>query len=97
MLTPLSNAELRKHKAAAQRLKAMLKMGRQGLSPPFLQSVDEALKHHPLIKVKFDEFKDQRKTLAPQLAEKTGSHLVILVGNVVVLFRPKPEPPAEGE
>jgi RNA-binding protein YhbY len=26
----------------------------------------------------------------PELAEKTGSHLVTRVGNVVVLYRPKP-------
>ncbi len=92
MLTPLTNAEIRQHKATAQRLKAMLKMGRQGLTPAFVQSVNDALQHHGLVKVKFDDFKDQRKTLAPQLAEKTGSHLIMLVGNVVVLFRPKPEP-----
>jgi RNA-binding protein len=89
VLTPLSNAETRKLRASAQRLKAMLKMGRQGLSPQFLDSVNEALSHHQLIKVKFDDLKEQRKTLAPELAEKTGSHLVTLVGNVAVLFRPK--------
>jgi len=89
MLPELSNAEVRKLKAAAQRMKSMLKMGRQGLSPQFIQTVDEALKHHELIKVKFEEFKDQRKTLAPELAQKTGSHLVTLVGHVAVLFRPK--------
>ena len=91
MLTPLSNAETRKLKASAQRLKAMVKMGRQGLSPQFLDNVNEALSHHQLIKVKFDDLKEQRKTLAPELAEKTGSHLVTLVGNVAVLFRPKAE------
>jgi RNA-binding protein len=89
VLTPLSNAETRKLKASAQRLKAMLKMGRQGLSSQFLESVNDALSHHQLIKVKFDDLKEQRKTLAPELAEKTGSHLVTLVGNVAVLFRPK--------
>ena len=89
MLTPLSNAETRKLKASAQRLKAMLKMGRQGLSAQFLVSVNDALSRHQLIKVKFDDLKEQRKTLAPELAEKTGSHLVTLVGNVAVLFRPK--------
>jgi RNA-binding protein len=78
-------------KASAQRLKAVLKMGRQGLSPQFLDSVNDALSHHQLIKVKFDDLKEQRKTLAPQLAEKTGSHLVTLVGNVVVLYRPRAE------
>jgi len=35
-------------------------------------------------------FKEQKKELAPQLAEKGGSHLVIRVGNVAVLYRPKP-------
>ena len=91
MLSPLSNAETRRLKASAQRLKAVLKMGRQGLSPQFLDSVNDALSHHQLIKVKFDDLKEQRKTLAPQLAEKTGSHLVTLVGNLVVLYRPRAE------
>jgi RNA-binding protein len=68
----------------------MLKIGKEGLSPQFLAALDELLKHHELVKVKFAEFKDQKKELAPQLAEKSGSHLVTRVGNVVVLYRPKP-------
>ena len=48
------------------------------------------LKHHELVKVKFDAFKEQKKQLAPQLAEKSRSHLVTRVGNVVVLYRPNP-------
>jgi RNA-binding protein YhbY len=42
--------------------------------------------------VKFAEFKEQKKDLAPQLAEKTGSHLVTLLGNVAVLFRRNQDP-----
>jgi RNA-binding protein len=86
-----SNPEIRKLKAAAQRMKATFKVGKAGLSPQFLQSVDEGLKHHALIKVKFDEFKEQKKELAPVLAEKTSSHLIMQVGNVVVLYRQKPQ------
>ena len=89
----LTNAQTRALKAQAQRLKAMLKVGKEGLSPQFLAALDELLKHHELVKVKFDEFKEQKKELAPQLAEKSGSHLVTRVGNVVVLFRPKPVEP----
>ena len=91
----LSNAETRALKARAQRLKAMLKIGKDGLSPQFLAAVDETLKYHDLVKVKFDEFKEQKKELAPQLAEKTGSHLVTRVGNVAVLYRPRPEAVSE--
>jgi RNA-binding protein len=87
---PLSNAQIRELKAQAQRLKATLKIGKEGLSPQFLAALDEVLKHHQLVKVKFEEFKEQKKELAPQLAEKSGSHLVTRVGNVVVLYRLKP-------
>ena len=93
MHSRLSNPEIRKLKAAAQRMKATFKVGKAGLSPQFLQSVDEGLKHHELIKVKFDEFKEQKKELAPVLAEKTSSHLIMQVGNVIVLYRQKPEVP----
>ena len=86
----LTNAQIRALKAQAQRLKATLKVGKEGLSPQFLAALDETLKHHELIKVKFDEFKEQKKELAPQLAEKSRSRLLTRVGNVVVLYRPEP-------
>jgi RNA-binding protein len=86
----LNNAQIRTLKAQAQRLKATLKVGKEGLSPQFLSALDDALKHHELVKVKFDDFKEQKKELSPQLAEETGSHLVTRVGNVVVLYRAKP-------
>lgn len=88
----LTNAEIRKLKAEAQRLKAAFKVGQEGLSPAFLAALDEALKHCELLKVKFDAFKEEKKELAPQLAERTGSYLVTRVGNVAVLYRPKPAP-----
>jgi RNA-binding protein len=90
-MDPLTNAQIRDLKAKAQRLKAMLKIGKEGLSPQFLAALDELLNYHELVKVKFDEFKERKKELTPQLAEKSASHLVTRVGNVVVLYRPKPE------
>jgi RNA-binding protein len=92
----LTNAQIRAFKAQAQRLKATLKVGKEGLSVQFLAALDEALKHHELIKVKFDDLKEEKKELAPQLAEKSGSHLITRIGHVVVLYRPKPmAPPPE--
>jgi|SRR5579872_1024876 len=87
--TSLSNAEVRKLKARAQLLEPMFKVGKAGLSEGFLKSVDEGLSHHELVKVKFVEFKEEKKTLAPLLAEKTCSQLIMRVGNVVVLYRAK--------
>lgn len=97
MLEPLGNPKIRELKARAQRMEPMLKVGKAGLSDAFLRSVDEALTQHELVKIKFAEFKEQKKELAPQLAEKTHSHLIMRVGNVVVIYRPKPsEAPANG-
>ena len=87
VMLALNNAKIRELKARGQLLKPTLKVGKEGLSPQFLSALDEALKHHDLLKVKFDQLKEQKKELAPQLAEKTSSHLVMRVGNVVVLYR----------
>jgi len=94
-LPRLSNPEIRRLKAAAQHLNATFKIGKAGLSAEFICSLDEALEHNELIKVKFDEFKEQRKELAPLLAEKTSSHLIMQVGHVAVLFRRKRETQAQ--
>ena len=87
----LNNAQIRKLKGVAQRMDASLKVGKQGLSDGFIKTLNEELDRHELVKLKFVEFKEQRKELAPQLAEKTQSHLVTLLGNVVVLYRPNPD------
>lgn len=88
MLKPLGNPEIRRLKAAAQLLDPILKIGKAGLSDGFVQSVNDALSQHELVKIKFVEFKDQKKDLAPQLAGRTASYLVMRVGNVMVLHRP---------
>jgi RNA-binding protein len=93
----LSQKEMRQLRARAQTLKAVLKVGKQGLSPEFLQALDEALNHRELLKVKFDDFKEARRELAPEMAVRSRSLLVTLVGNVAVLYRPKPPAdPASG-
>jgi RNA-binding protein len=86
--------EVRELKGRAQRLKAQFKVGRQGLSPEFVTALDQALNHHDLLKVKFEELKDQKHDLATHLADQTGSLLVTVVGNVAVLYRPRPNQPA---
>jgi RNA-binding protein len=90
MIEPLSNSQIRKFKAAAQHLEPMLKIGKAGLTPAFVRSVEEALAQHELVKIKFVEWKAQKKELAPQLADQTSSHLIMRVGNVMVLHRPRP-------
>ncbi len=90
-MVSLSSTQIRDLKAQAQRLKAMLKIGKEGISPQFLAALNEALNCHGLVKVKFDDFKEQKKEPTPELVEKSQSQLVTRVGNVVVLYRSKPD------
>ena len=89
-MLPLTNAKIRELKAKGQHLEPVLKIGKEGLTPQFYAALEEAFKHHELLKVKFADHKEEKKTLAPQMAEKSGSQLIMRVGNVVVLYRPKP-------
>ena len=89
--TSLSSSEKRTLKATAQKLEPLLKIGKNGLSEAFIASLNTELTLHELVKVKFIDFKEQKKELAPQLAEKTGSHLIMRVGNVAVYYRKRLE------
>jgi RNA-binding protein len=91
MAAPLTNAEKRDLKARAQKLEPAVKLGHAGLSDAFVRSMETALAAHGLVKMKFTAFKEERKTLAPQIAERTDSALIMQVGNVAVFFRPLPQ------
>ena len=94
-IPPLTNAEKRELKARAQSLEPVVKLGHAGMSGAFLNSLDSALTLHGLVKMKFTDFKEQKRDLAPQIAEKTASALVMQVGNVAVFYRAKPTKRAE--
>ncbi len=91
----LTNAEKRELKSRAQLLEPVVKLGLAGMSEGFLRSLDAALTQHGLVKMKFSAFKEEKHDLAPQIAEKTASELVMQVGNVAVFYRKKPEPAKE--
>lgn len=92
MSEKLSTQQICTLRSKAQTLEPVLKVGKQGLTPGFLKSVEEALAQHELIKVKFADLKDQKRALSPQLAEQTSSILVTLIGNVLVLYRQQADP-----
>ena len=88
-MTPLTNAKKRQLKARAQKLEPVLKIGHGGVTPAFLASLDEALNTHELVKVRFVDFKEEKKALAPRIAEQSSSELIVRVGNVTVFYRSK--------
>lgn len=88
MSISLSGAEKRALKSRAQTLEATVRVGQAGLSEPMVAGMEDALDRQELVKVRFVGMKEERRTLAPELAQKTSSALVQTVGNVAVYFRP---------
>ena len=89
MNNPATGRELRDLKARAQLLRPLMKIGKEGIGDAFLKTLEQELDYHQLVKVKFDEFKEQKKELVPVLAEKARAQVIMRVGNVAVLFRRK--------
>lgn len=88
----LSNAQIRKLKGLAQHLDPVLHVGREGVTDAFLKSMDASLEIHELVKIKFVAHKEEKKELAPQIAEKTSAALVMQVGHVAVFYREATDP-----
>jgi RNA-binding protein len=92
MAQTLENHQIRKLKALAQRSEPLLRIGKTGASPGFIQGMKGALAQHELVKVKFIEFKEEKKTIAAEIAAQTDSSMIMLVGNVAVFYRQNPDP-----
>lgn len=71
----------------AQSLRPVVQVGKNGLTPELIKTVDEALGTHELIKVKFIEFKEEKKALSREISEQTSSEAVGLIGNIAIFYR----------
>jgi RNA-binding protein len=88
---PIPNSLKRELKARAQKLDPVLKLGRAGASDAFIESLGRALDDHGLVKIRFTDFKEEKKRLAVEIAERAAAELIARVGNVAVYYRGKPE------
>ncbi|HEY0457451.1 MAG TPA: YhbY family RNA-binding protein [Verrucomicrobiae bacterium] len=86
----LTNAEIRNLKGMAQRIKPIFHVGKSGVTPEFVSGLEEALKQKELVKIKFSDFKEEKYELAEQIAQRTASHLITVLGHVAVFYRKKP-------
>jgi RNA-binding protein len=76
----------------ANKLEPAAAIGRAGMSEAVIAHVKNELDYHELIKLRFTDHKESRDDFARDLAERTGSELVRVIGNVAVFFRANPDP-----
>ena len=81
-------------KGIAHGLKPVVFIGQKGLTASLIDSIQDALETHELIKVKFVEFKDRQHKvgLTETIAAKANCQLVGMIGHIVILFRQQTDP-----
>ncbi len=82
--------ELKKLKAKARLIEPLVRVGKNGITEQMIEHIHKMILKRKLVKIKFlESFLESKakKEAAKELAFKTGSDVVDVVGNVVVLYR----------
>lgn len=88
-LTGREKAALR---AEAHHLTAIVHVGKEGVSPTLVQSLDDALRTKELVKIQLGRsVEDAPKDLAHRLAEATRSTVIQVIGRTATLYRQNPD------
>lgn len=80
-------------RAKANSLEPLFQVGKGGMSDALVKQTDDALRARELIKLKvlLDSSPVTPRQVADELAEKTQSDIIQVIGGVIVLYRENPE------
>lgn len=67
-------------------------IGKYGLTDEVVAAAAKALEDHELIKIRFVEWKKSREPFSRELAQRTNSSLVRVMGNTALLFKRQEDP-----
>ena len=89
-LTSKQRAELR---AQANSLEPLFQVGKGGVSQALIAQAEDALRVHELIKLKvlLESAPDTPRNIAEEIAEKTGSQVVQVIGGAMIFYKENSE------
>jgi RNA-binding protein len=76
----------------AHHLRPVVQLGKNGVNERLLAEVKQALETHELIKLKFVNFKEEKKALAKEIEAQTQSEMVGLIGHIAIFYREQHDP-----
>jgi RNA-binding protein len=88
----LTSSQRKFLRGEAHHLDPVVLIGKSGVTDALIGAANAALDAHELIKIKFNDFKDQRTELTHEVEERTQSQLCGLIGNVAILYRQQSDP-----
>ena len=83
----LTGAQKKYLRSLANTLKPTVIIGKSGLSEAVLGSINEALDKHELVKIKYNEFKEEKNKLNQQIVDQCDCSLVGGVGFTGMFYR----------
>ncbi|MGM0508189.1 MAG: YhbY family RNA-binding protein [Fusobacteriota bacterium] len=94
-ITSKRRAELKK---IGNKFKAIVRVGKDGVSENLIESINGAIKNRELIKVKIlDNLDEDKRDVANKIAEGTGSKVIEIRGSVILIFKENPKKPRISE
>lgn len=86
-MKPLTSQQRKHLRSLAHHLEPLVLIGRAGASDMLVRSAADALDAHELIKVKFNEHKEEKRALTDDIAFRTGAEVVGIIGNTAILYK----------
>ena len=86
-MTPLTSAQRKFLRGQAHHLDAYVIVGKAGVTDALIKAVEMELDAHELIKIRFNDFKTEKKELAAIIEERTNSLIAGIIGHVLILYR----------
>lgn len=89
----MTSKERAAFRAKANSLQPLFQVGKGGISDALIKQTDDALEARELIKLKvlLESSPLTPGEVADELAEKTNSNVIQVIGGVIVLYRENPE------
>ena len=88
----LTSAQRSYLKSEAHHLNPIIFIGKNGLVDGTIESINMSLKARELIKIKFQNFKDDKERISNIIATQTNSSTVGIIGHSLILFRQNIDP-----
>lgn len=87
----LTSAQRKELSTQAHELKPVVIIGQAGVTDGVMGKIAESLKAHELIKIKFNEYKEDKQELANEIANSLEAGLVRIIGNIAILYKENEE------
>ena len=88
----LTGKQRRYLRGMGNRLQATVYVGREGIGEGLIQAIEDGYNTAELLKIRIERGCPMpREEAAEELADRTGSHLVQVLGQTVLLFRAAPD------